>query len=46
MQIELLFIPNNWKLAPQSNPNHSLKVEELKGNIATNKKEVGMMERC
>jgi len=38
IQIELLFIPNNQKLAPWSVPNHSLKVEELKGNIVTNKK--------
>jgi len=43
---QAMFIPNNQKLTLWSIPNHSLKVEELKGNIVTNKKVVGMMERC
>jgi len=46
MQIKLLFIPNNQKLTPQSVPNHSLNVEELKGNIVTNKMVGDKMERC
>jgi len=46
MQIKLFSILNNLKSALQFVPNHSLKVEELKGNIMTNKKEVGMVERC
>jgi len=38
--------PNNHKLFQWSISNHSLNIEELKGNIVTNIKEAGMMERC
>jgi len=41
-----MIYPKQLETLPQSVPNHSLKEEELKESIMTNKKVDGMMERC